>query len=491
MAVQAKDLQSRIMGQEIKLTHFSAADFQRFRDRLSDETANLFRFAETGGFPDTRFIAGFELEAWLLDHAGLPSPVNEAYLKRLNDPLVVPELSRFNVELNAPPIEVRAGVLSSMEESLTATWEHCQEVAHGMDAGLAMIGILPTIRDTDLCLENISAMKRYAALNAQVLQQRKGAPIRIDIQGRDHLLTERPDVMLEAATTSFQLHLQVPFEQATDYFNATLLTCAPLLAAGVNSPLFFGHRLWQETRVPLFEQSVELGGYTGLAEPTIRRVTFGRGFLSDSLLDLFQENLEHYPVLLPVQLEEAPERFPHLRLHNGAIWRWVRPLIGFDEIGRAHVRLEQRVLPSGPTVLDMVANAALYYGLVRTLAELGEAAPRDLGFDDTRNNFYAAARHGLDAELKWLDGGRRSARDLILETCLPMARQGLQAFGLPDAEIDHYLGVVESRVRSGQTGAQWQLKQLEARQGDVHRMTIDYLENQRSGAPVHEWRIGC
>lgn len=479
------------MGQEITLTRFSDADFQQFLDRLADETARLHRFAETGGFADARYVAGFELEAWLLDHAGFPNPVNEAYLRKLNDPLVVPELSRFNVELNAPPIEMGAGVLSALEESLSLTWERCQRAAHGMDAVLAMIGILPTIRDADLCLANISAMKRYGALNAQVLQQRRGAPIRIDIRGQDHLRTQRPDVMLEAATTSFQLHLQVPFPLAARYYNASLLTCAPLLAAGVNSPLLFGHRLWQETRVPLFEQAVELGGYAGLAEPAIRRVTFGRDFVSDSLLELFQENLEQYPVLLPVQLEEAPLRFPHLRLHNGAIWRWVRPLIGFDEVGRAHMRLEQRVLPSGPSVLDMVANAAFYYGLVHALARRDEAVVRDLDFAGTRSNFYAAARHGLDADLLWLDGRRHPARMLILETCLPLARQGLRAFGLSDAEIEHYLGVVEARTHSGQTGAQWQLRQLGATKGDVQRMMNDYLENQRSGAPVHEWQIGC
>ncbi|HWR76798.1 MAG TPA: glutamate--cysteine ligase [Thiobacillus sp.] len=478
------------MGQEITLTRFSDADVQQFLGRLAEETASLHRFAEAGGFADARYIAGFELEAWLLDHAGFPNPVNEAYLRKLNDPLVVPELSRFNVELNAPPIEMGAGVLSALEASLRLTWERCQQVAHGMDAVLAMIGILPTIRDSDLCLANISAMKRYGALNEQVLQQRNGAPIRIDIQGQDHLQTHRPDVMLEAATTSFQLHLQVPFKQAAHYYNASLVTCAPLLAAGVNSPLLFGHRLWQETRVPLFEQAVELGGYAGLAEPAIRRVTFGRDYVSDSLLELFQENLEQYPALLPVQLEEAPERFPHLRLHNGAIWRWVRPLIGFDEAGHAHVRLEQRVLPSGPSVLDMVANAAFYYGLVHALARRGEAV-RDLGFADARSNFYAAARHGLEAELVWLDGRRQPARELILETCLPLARRGLRAFGLSDAESERYLGVVEARTRSGQTGAQWQLRQLEATQGDAHRMMNDYLENQRSGAPAHEWRIGC
>ncbi len=477
------------MGQEISRTHFSEADFQQFAGKLAEETASLQSFARAGGFADARYVAGFELEAWLLDHAGHPNPVNEAYLRALNDPLVVPELSRFNVELNAPPAEMGAGVLAAMEESLLTTWDNCQQVAHGMDTVLAMIGILPTIRNEDLCLANMSVMKRYDVLNAQVLQQRGGAPIRIDIEGVDQLHLSRPDVMLEAATTSFQLHLQVPFEQAGRTYNAALISCAPLLAAAVNSPLLFGRRLWQETRVPLFEQAVELGGYQGLAETSVRRVSFGRGYVAHSLLELFEENLEHYPVLLPMPQTEPPARYPHLRLHNGAIWRWVRPLIGFDANGLAHVRLEQRVLPSGPSVLDMVANAALFFGLVHALARQPQAAAAGLPFADARANFYAAARHGLQAELTWLDGRRHSARELVLQIVLPLARQGLRDFGLPDAEIEHYLGVVETRVRSGQTGAAWQLQRLAQVGGDVHRMMDDYLDNQRSGSPVHEWAL--
>lgn len=477
------------MGQEINRTRFSEVDLQQFSARLAGETAALRSFAEAGGFSDPRYVAGFELEAWLLDHAGRPSPVNEPYLRALNDPLVVPELSRFNVELNAPPVEMGAGVLAAMEESLLSTWNKCQHVAHGMDTVLAMIGILPTIRDEDLCLANMSAMNRFDVLNAQVLRQRGGAPIRIDIEGADQLHLSRPDVMLEAATTSFQLHLQVPHEMAGRYYNASLVSCAPLLAAAVNSPLLFGRRLWQETRVPLFEQAVDLGGHGGLAEPTVRRVTFGRGYVAGSPLELFEENLQHYPVLLPMPQAESPARYPHLRLHNGAIWRWVRPLIGFDASGQGHVRLEQRVLPSGPTALDMVANAALYFGLVHALARQPQAVESDIPFAAARANFYAAARHGPQAGLTWLDGRQHLARDLILETCLPLARQGLRDFGLPDAEAEHYLGVVEARVRSGQTGSAWQLQRLERVGGDLHHMMDDYLEHQRSGSPVHEWSL--
>jgi hypothetical protein len=475
------------MGQEIPQSAFFAEDFARFRARLAAETQALARFAAEGGFSDPRFFAGFELEAWLLDHAGFPSPVNDTYLAALADPLVVPELSRFNVELNAPPVAMGPGVIEALEASLDATWARCQDVAHGMDTVLAMIGILPTIREQDLSLATISAMKRYQALNAQVLEQRGGEPIHIAITGDDTLRLDRGDVMLEAATTSFQLHLQVPFAQAADYYNASLVSCGPLLAAAANSPLLFSRRLWQETRVPLFEQAVDVGGYEGLREAGIRRVGFGRGYVAASLVELFEENLAHFPPLLPIALDEPAARFPHVRLHNGAIWRWVRPLIGFDPTGRAHVRIEQRVLPSGPTVLDMMANAALYFGLVRALAARFAGRAPLLPFADARANFYAAARHGLDAELAWNDGARRPARALLLETCLPLAREGLLGFGLADDEIERYLGVIEARVRRGRTGAQWQLAHLRTVWGDAQRLMNDYLENQRTGAPVHEW----
>ena len=477
------------MGQEITRTRFSDADFRDFRRHLAAETQLLARLAGANGFSDSRFVAGFELEAWLLDHAGFPNPVNQSYLQALNDPMVVPELSRFNVELNAPPVEMGPGALSKLEASMQRTWGACQQVAHGMDTVLAMIGILPTIRNEDLCLENISAMNRYDVLNAQVLEQRNGAPIRIDITGEDHLALEREDVMLEAATTSFQLHLQVPFERAARYYNASLITCAPLLAAGTNSPLLFGRRLWHETRVPLFEQAVDVGGYAGLDDAEVRRVTFGRDYVSGSLLELFEENLHHYPVLLPMPQQESAERLPHVRLHNGSIWRWVRPLIGFDAAGRGHVRLEQRVLPSGPTVLDMGANAAFFFGLVNALATAHRAPEEQLSFADARAGFYAAARDGLDAELVWLDGRGHKARDLILDECLPMARRGLREFGLDDDEAGRALDIVEMRARSGLTGAAWQLGHLSRVGGDTQRMMMDYLENQRTGAPVHEWAI--
>lgn len=474
------------MGQEIGRTSFDASDFDRFAGQLRQETGRLLAWARAGGFRDERHVVGFELEAWLLDHAGTPYPINEAFLQALADAMVVPELSRFNIEVNGTPQVLVPGALLAMEDELAATWRRAQAVAHGMDAQLAIIGIPPTLREEDLTLDTMSAMNRYVVLNEQVIRQRAGQPLRIHIEGEQALDLGRSDVMLEAATTSFQLHLQVPERVSARYYNASLITCGPLLALATNSPLLFGRRLWQETRIPLFEQSVDLGGYGGLGDITARRVSLGRGYVHQTLLELYQENLDLFPVLLPMPLDEPAERFPHVRLHNGSIWRWVRPLIGFDAQGAAHVRIEQRVLPSGPTLLDMMANAAFYFGLVYSLAHRREAPEHAIGFDDARRNFYQAARYGMEARFAWLDGRIHPARRLLREL-IPLAREGLEGLGLGTEEVERYLGVLEARLDTGQTGADWLVGHWHQCDGDPVQLMADYLEHQRSGAPVHEW----
>jgi hypothetical protein len=472
------------MGQEIGRTAFDASDFDRFAGRLREETDRLLAWGQAGGFRDERHVAGFELEAWLLDHAGTPCPINETFLETLADARVVPELSRFNIEVNGTPRELSPGALLAMEDELGATWRHAQAVAHGMDAQLATIGIPPTLRETDLTLATMSALNRYVTLNEQVIRQRAGRPLRIHIEGEEALDLGRSDVMLEAATTSFQLHLQVPERDSARYYNASLITCGPLLALATNSPLLFGRRLWQETRIPLFEQSVDVGGDGGLGD--LARVSLGRGYVQRTMLELYRENLDLFPVLLPMPLEEPAERFPHVRLHNGSIWRWVRPLIGFDAQGEAHVRIEQRVLPSGPTLLDMMANAAFYIGLAHVLAQRQPPPEYDIGFDVARRNFYQAARHGLQARLAWLDGRIHPARSLLREL-LPLAREGLTRLGLGEEEGERYFGTLEARLESGQTGADWLVNHWHRCDHDLERLMADYLENQRSGAPVHEW----
>lgn len=474
------------MGQEISGDQFDERAFADYRRRLADETGLLQSLLESRRFSDVGNIGGYELECWLLDHNYFPTPINQTLLAHLNDPLVVPELSRFNVEINGQPVELQGRALSAMAEELGCTWKRSQQAAHGLDSLLLMIGTLPTIRQKDLCLDNMSELKRYRALNEQVLRGREGRPLRIRIEGKESLSVEHPDVMLEAATTSFQLHLQVPQREAVRYFNASLVASGPLLAAAVNSPYLFGADLWDETRIPLFEQSVDIGN-----EPSEEwhRVSFGHGYVVENLIECFVGNLERHPVLLPLTLETLPENFAHLRLHNGTIWRWVRPLIGFDADSTPHLRIEQRVLPAGPTIIDMLANAALYYGLVHFLARLPDPIESAISFSDARDNFYAAAKSGLDAQLTWLNKSKIDARTLLLDEILPMAKQGLAQIQIARDDSERYLSILESRIRNKQTGTAWQRAYREKHCHDNLQLVAAYLENQRSGAPVHEWDI--
>ncbi|TCV82346.1 glutamate--cysteine ligase [Sulfurirhabdus autotrophica] len=470
------------MGQEIPHTHFSAHDFSTFEKRLREETALLAQTLHSGHFGESCCMGGLELESWLLDHNYFPNPNNEAYLARLNNPLVVPELSKFNVELNSTPQQLRGDGLTRMEAELTATWQHCLEAAHEIESALIMIGILPTIQESELTLANMSPLNRYFALNTQVLQSRNDQPIKIDIEGAEHLQTLHQDVMLEAATTSFQLHLQVPETEAVRYYNASVLLSAPMLAACANSPFLFEKSLWDETRIPLFEQAVDSG-------TTKKRVTFGSGYLQESIMECFAENLDNYPILLPMHFDTDITEFSHLRLHNGTIWRWNRPLIGFDANGTPHIRIEHRVVPAGPSIVDQMANAAFYFGLAHFLAKLNIPPENTLPFVTARENFYSAARHGLSAKITWLDNTVTDTRTLLLEELIPMARHGLKLLDVDEDDRKRYLDIISTRVKTGQNGAAWQRAFIDKHGRDFFKLTAAYLAHQRSGLPVHEWNL--
>jgi len=477
------------MGKEIDGLQFDAAAVGRFRQCVARETEQLGEWVRSGVLAEGPYVAGFELEAWLVDPDLAPAPINEAYLAALASSLVVPELSKFNVELNGTPQILGPGALLRLEEELAATWHRCVAVAGDLGAALVMIGILPTITEADLCVSNMSPLNRYHALNRQVMRARRGRPITVDICGRERLLTRHCDVMLEAATTSFQVHLQVPASRATRYYNASLVLSGPILAACGNSPFLFGRDLWDETRIPLFEQAVALGSKRHAAYDPAHRVTFGGGYVRDSLLECFAENEAFYPCLLPMAFPDGAATLEHLRLHNGTIWRWNRPLVGFDQAGTPHFRIEHRVLPSGPSVLDMIANAALYFGLAHHFASCTTAPESRLPFEHARENLYRAARDGLASRLHWLDAAETGAATLLLDELLPAARDGLFGLGLQAEEIDRYLAVIESRVRSGQTATAWLRQHFAANGRDFFELTAAYLSHQRGRMPVHEWPV--
>jgi len=476
------------MGQEIDSGEFEKRDFHRFSERLKQETNLLRSWFEEWRFSTEANIGGFELEACLVDRSGLPLPHNNSFMGQLDESDVMPELARFNVELNTKPHKLQGDALALMHKELQIDWDRYSDIAESIDSGLVMTGILPSIRDSDLSLKNMSDMRRYHALNEQVLRMRKGAPLSLDITGREHLEIVHQDVMLESAATSFQIHMQVPEDLAVRYYNAAIILSAPMVAATANSPFLFGRDLWDETRIPLFEQAVDVGGFAGATHGPMHRVSFGMGYARKSLCECFEENLEHFPVMLPIDLGDNIEELNHLRLHNGTIWRWNRPLIGFID-GKPHLRIEHRVVPSGPTVVDSIANAALYFGLITELV-YAEIAPETLlEFAAARDNFYAAARLGLHAHINWIDGSRTTAQTLLRDKLVPLAWKGLERMGLDQYDIDTYLEIIEARMRKGQNGSEWQ-REFVARNGnDMQLLTLVYLENQIRGEPIHEWPL--
>jgi gamma-glutamyl:cysteine ligase YbdK (ATP-grasp superfamily) len=471
------------MGQEISDSHFEPDDFTAFEERLGRETLLLSRWLQEGRFKSGPNMGGFELEAWLVDRNARPAGIVENYLQHLGDPLAVPELATFNLELNGTPQQLSDGALTAMHQELTETWDRCNRVAAGLDTRLAMIGILPSARESDFTLENMSPLHRYHALNEQVLLRRGGKPLKFDLEGHDELALEHNDVMLESATTSFQIHLKVDVDEGVRFYNASKILAAPMVAISANSPYLFGADLWDETRIPLFEQAVAMGDLS-----LTQRVTLGVRYLEESIVECFMANWRRYPVLLPRLMDEPEEKLAHLRLQNGTIWRWTRPLIGFDN-GEPHLRLEHRVVPAGPSIVDSIANAALYFGAVSAMARQEVAPETMLPFEHAQDNFYSAAKNGLRTEIQWLNGKSVKLPQLFTQALIPTAREGLLSLGIDMYEADYWLGIIQGRVDSGQNGAVWQRAWVAKYGTDMQELTETYLEYQASGRPVHEWKI--
>lgn len=475
------------MGQEIAGVRFVDRDFDRFRQHLRHETGRLQNLLAEAQHSSDRRYAGLELEAWLVNKRMQPAPINDAFLNRLNDPLANPELAKFNIEFNTDPMPLTGDALSRLHQQLQNAWSNASQQAQKLGSELLMIGILPTLCQDDLNVQNMSDMNRYRALNEQILAAR-GKPVQLDISGEQHLKLTHHDVMLESAATSLQLHTEVPVNIAHHFYNASIMASAAVVAVSANSPFLFGHSLWQETRIPLFEQAIEAGGFAGAAHGPVKRVSFGSGYARHSIFECFEENLEHFPVLLPVDLGEASDRMEHLRLHNGTIWRWNRPLIGFNG-GAPHVRIEHRTPAAGPTVTDMLANAAFYYGLSHAFCDRLISHGFELSFTDARDNFYKAARYGLDSHIMDLDGQHQRLQPYILEQLLPLAAQGLDKLAIKRSDADKYLAVIEQRVKQSMTGSDWQRAFVAQHGQDFQNLTRHYLYHQQRGKVVSQWPV--
>ena len=477
------------MGQEINRVHFSQADFDTFYDHLETETSILNQLISQGKCSQKSPVAGFEIEAWLVDADMNPVALNQAFLKAFNNPLATTELAQFNIELNNQPVSLQNNALSCLHRRLEQTWSLACLTANALNARLLMIGILPTLRQSDLTLTNMSPLKRYRALNEQILHLRGERPLNLTITGKESLSIEHDDVMLEAAATSFQIHLQCPVAVAHHYYNAVVIASAPMVGISANAPYLFGKDLWCETRIPLFEQAIEVGGYDGAAYGPMRRVSFGTQYARNSIMEFFQINLDHFPILLPMHFDQQTTHLEHLRLHNGTIWRWNRPLVGFDDDGTPHIRIEHRVMPAGPSIIDSIANAAFFYGLAKQLCDTVVQPQPEITFSQAKDNFYQTARHGLEAQITWLDGSKHRLQQLIDSELIAMALQGLEKLEIDQDDAANYLEIIRQRNVTGQTGSQWQRSYLAKAGSDFSAMTRAYLEHQQTGQPVHTWEF--
>ncbi|MDA8791750.1 hypothetical protein N9N67_00820 [Bacteriovoracaceae bacterium] len=478
------------MGQEVSNTSFSDNEAKRFKQKLIEETKLLQTWFKEKHFSDQEKKCGLELEAWMVDRDFVPAPISDQFISLLQNPLVVPELSKFNFELNTLPCAFGDNVFSSLERQLKKIWKGCEAQAAAMDAKALIIGTLPVLRDHMLCSSNISPQKRYKALNDQIMKLRNFEPIQININGRDQVKLKNDNLFTECAATSLQIHYGVDQERAHHYYNASIIASAFMGAACANSPYFYGKEVWDESRVAIFEQSVNVTSFRNKFGELATRVGLGNGYVGDNLFEIFIENLNGYPILLPEVCEEArPEELRHLRLQNGTIWRWNRPLIGFDKEGKPNLRLEFRVPSAGPTIRDSIANTTLQIALVEYLASI-DGLTEKIPFQRAVSNFYECCRNGLQGEVYWVDGKRYNVRELLLDQILPQLPKALINVGIQESEIQKYLHkVILKRVKKGQTGAKWQKAFVHSYGYRFQNMLEVYHQYQIQNKPVHLWKV--
>jgi Glutamate-cysteine ligase family 2(GCS2) len=491
------------VGQDVTATVFSREDRQRYRQKVRTCLDVFARMLRESRFDPERRSVGLEIELNLTDERGDPAMLNAKVLEAIADADFQTELGQFNVEINIPPRLLAGEVFSELEETIRADLNHGEERARTVGAHMMIIGILPTVNEQHLTADSFSENPRYELLNEQIFAAR-GEDLEISIGGAERLQTFADTIAPEAACTSVQLHQQVDPEAFASHWNAAQAIAGVQVAVAANSPFFFGKELWRETRIALFEQATDTRPEELKAQGVRPRVWFGERWIT-SIFDLFEENVTYFPALLPVCEEEDPvatlergdaPQLPELRLHNGTIYRWNRPI--YDVVReRPHLRVENRLLPSGPTVADICANAALYYGLIRSLVEEERPLWSRMSFSAAEDNFHVGAREGIDARLYWPGVGEVPAAELVLRRLLPAAAEGLDRAGVDAADRDRLLGIIERRCVTMQNGATWQaaafhrlyedrkLDRLEA----LRRMTVTYRELMHANEPVHEWPL--
>jgi gamma-glutamyl:cysteine ligase YbdK (ATP-grasp superfamily) len=489
------------MGDEVASHVFTREDRTRYRTKVRRCLDVFARMLRESRFEFERPMTGLEIELNLVDDQGDPAMRNAEALAAIADPDFVTELGQWNLEINVAPRQLAGGGITAFEDTVRESLNHAEEKAREVGAHMVMVGILPTLRAEHMAIDALSVNPRYELLNEQVLAAR-GEDLQISIDGVERLHMTADSIVPEAACTSVQLHLQVSPEDFANYWNAAQTMAGVQVAVGANSPFLLGKELWRETRIALFQQSTDTRS-DELKEQGVRpRVWFGERWIT-SIFDLFEENVRYFPALLPICDPEDPLQvldrgdtpsLAELRLHNGTVYRWNRPV--YDVVrDKPHLRVENRTLPAGPTVIDTMANGAFYYGLVRVLAESERPLWSQMSFSAAEENFTAGARNGIDAQVYWPGLGTVPVAELVLRRLLPMAYEGLDKWGVDAAERDRLLGVIEQRCLTGVNGATWQSRAFHRHYDHTHLdraealrvMLRTYRDLMHTNEPVHTW----
>jgi hypothetical protein len=489
------------MGEVISARTFSREDRQLYRDKVHRCLDVLARMLAESRFDFDRPLTGMEVELNLVDDDGRPSLRNTEVLARINDPSFVQELGRFNLEINVPPKSLTGDGVDRYESEVRDALNVAEGAVREIGAHMVTIGILPTLFEEHMTPESLSTNPRYALLDEQLLLAR-GEDLSIDIRGGPETLTVSSDSIIpEAACTSAQFHLQVSPDEFAQTWNAAQCLAAVQVGIGANSPYFLGRHLWNETRIALFMQATDTRPVELKAQGVRPRVWFGERWIT-SVFDLFEENASYFPALLPIIDDEDPvavldaggtPALHELRLHNGTVWRWNRPVYDIHD-GAPHLRVENRVLPAGPTVVDMLANGALYFGVLRMLAAQDRPVWSQMAFSTAEENFINAAMIGIHATVFWPGSGEVPVSELTLRKLLPLAHEGLTHWGVDDAIRERLLGIIEGRCATGRNGATWQVTAVQdlermglPREEALRVMTQEYVTRMHSNEPVHTW----
>ncbi|MFB7928040.1 MULTISPECIES: glutamate--cysteine ligase [Streptomyces] len=491
------------MGRDVPALVFTREDRRRYRQKMHTDLEVLARMLRESGFESERPRVGLEIELNLVDDEGLPAMRNTDVLQAIADPAWSSELGRFNLEINIPPRELTTGGPGDWEREIRDALNHAEDRAAAVGAHLIMVGILPTLGETHVSESALSGDPRYQLLNEQIFAAR-GEDLRIRVDGVERLATYADTITPEAACTSTQFHLQVAPKEFPHYWNAAQAIAGVQIALAANSPYLFGRELWRETRIPLFEQATDTRPEEIKAQGVRPRVWFGERWIT-SVFDLFEENVRYFPALLPLCDDEDPQQtldrggvpqLDELTLHNGTIYRWNRPIYAVTDSG-PHLRIENRVLPAGPTVADTIANGAFYYGLTRALVDEDRPVWTRMSFSVAEENLHTAARDGIDARIYWPGVGEVPVTELVLRRLLPLAHRGLELAGMDDAWREPLLGIIEQRCVTDRNGALWQAETvhhleeagISDRREALRQMTKTYMDYMHMNAPAHTWPV--